>query len=58
MNEARLKAGEIKAVKEAGFALLAWTVNDPARAVGLRAMGVDGLITDLPAQTLQALRGK
>lgn len=58
LNEARLKAGEIKAVKEAGFALLAWTVNDPARAVGLRAMGVDGLITDLPAQTLQALRGK
>jgi glycerophosphoryl diester phosphodiesterase len=34
-----------------------WTVNDPARAIELRDMGVDGIITDSPEVILKALRG-
>jgi glycerophosphoryl diester phosphodiesterase len=34
-----------------------WTVNDPARAVELRDMGVDAIITDAPDIMLEALRG-
>ncbi len=33
-----------------------WTVNDPARAVELRNMGVDAIITDTPDVMLEALR--
>ncbi len=32
-----------------------WTVNDPARAVELAKMGVNGLITDKPDEILRAL---
>ena len=32
----------------AGRLVVAWTVNDAAEAEGLGAMGVDGLITDVP----------
>ena len=35
-----------------------WTVNDPARAVELRDLGVDAIITDKPDVMLKALRGK
>ena len=30
----------------AGFGLAVWTVNDPARAAELLALGVDGVTTD------------
>jgi glycerophosphoryl diester phosphodiesterase len=33
-------------VHDAGFRILAWTVNDVSRAQGLLDMGLDGLITD------------
>ncbi len=36
--------------------LNAWTVNNPARAVALRDMGVRGIITDAPDTILKALR--
>jgi glycerophosphoryl diester phosphodiesterase len=32
-----------------------WTVNDPARAVALQALGVDTIISDCPGQVLAAL---
>ena len=34
-----------------------WTVNDPARAVELRDLGVDAIITDKPDVILAALQG-
>ena len=33
-------------VKDAGFGLFCYTVNDPARARELTAWGVDGMCTD------------
>lgn len=36
----------VSAVHEAGGRVIAWTVNKPAQAVGLSALGVDGLCTD------------
>lgn len=33
-----------------------WTVNDPARAIELRNLGVDAIITDKPDVILEALR--
>jgi len=34
-----------------------WTVNDPARAVALRDLGVDAIITDKPDVIIEAVRG-
>lgn len=39
-------AAVVAAVHAAGFGLAVWTVDDPARAADLQAMGVDGLTTD------------
>jgi len=41
--------------KAAGHLLNTWTVNDPARALELRALGVQGIITDVPDVILAAL---
>ncbi len=35
-------------IKKAGYACLAWTVNDPAQAKRLAGWGVDSIITDAP----------
>lgn len=40
-----------------GYRVNAWTVNDAARAVELRELGVDAIITDAPDVILQAVRG-
>jgi len=47
---------DVAAVKAAGFPLLVWTVNDPARARELVAWGVDSIITDAPAAIIAALK--
>ncbi len=47
-----LDQARVQAVKQAGFKLLTYTVNDPARAQQLLAWGVDGLITDALARTV------
>lgn len=39
-------AGLLRATHAAGLRLLCYTVNDPAEAMRLRELGVDGLITD------------
>lgn len=42
--------------RDAGFYVNAWTVNDPYRARVLRALGVNGIITDNPDKILEAFQ--
>ncbi len=42
--------------KQAGYRVNTWTVNDPAKAVELRDLGVDCVITDTPDVILAAVR--
>ncbi len=48
----------VKQIRDAGLGLLVWTVNDPARAKELAALGVDGITTDNPVAIRQALEAK
>lgn len=45
----------IRAVKSAGLRLYVWTVDDPAQALRLQAMGADGITTNRPDH-LKSLR--
>ena len=47
-NETILDEALIDAAHEAGLAVVPWTVNDVKRMTTLKAMGVDGLISDRP----------
>ncbi len=42
----RLTRARARAVKDQGYGLLCYTVNDPDRAAALRAWGVDAICTD------------
>ena len=46
--DAMCDAGFVRRAHEAGLAVNVWTINDPSRMSDLLAMGVDGLITDVP----------
>jgi glycerophosphoryl diester phosphodiesterase len=46
VNQRHLTAGQASAVKDAGFGLFCYTVNDPARARELLGWGVDAFCTD------------
>jgi len=54
-NGEKLAALRAHEVKRAGFALSVYTINDPALALALVAMGVDCVITDKPDVILAAL---
>lgn len=45
-NHKHLSAALARSVKDAGFGLFCYTVNEPARAREIMAWGVDGLCTD------------
>jgi len=45
----------LRAWKRTGRLVNVWTVNDPTEARDLRAVGVDGIITDVPARIREAL---
>jgi glycerophosphoryl diester phosphodiesterase len=45
----------VDAVHAAGGRVIAWTVNDPATARTLTALGVDGLCSDVPALIARAV---
>ena len=45
----------VAAARAAGLRLLCWTVNAPAAALGMRALGLDGITTDYPAEQRQVL---
>ena len=51
----RLRARTVAKVKQAGYQLAAFTINDPRRARRLVRLGVDCLITDRPDAIAQAL---
>lgn len=46
--ERRLTAARVRSVREAGYRVLAFTVNDPVRARELLSWGVESIITDYP----------
>ena len=50
-----LTRAQVEAARAGGLPVLAWTVNDPARAVELRGWGVDSLITDVPGAIAAAI---
>lgn len=45
----------VQTAHAAGLHVSTWTVNDAARMLALRAMGVDSMITDYPTQAMQVL---
>jgi glycerophosphoryl diester phosphodiesterase len=51
----RLKRGQARAVKEAGFVLAAYTVDDPARMAMLFGWGVDAVFANAPDRLIEAL---
>ena len=46
--DAMCDGGFVRRAHDAGLAVNVWTINDPERMSELLAMGVDGLITDVP----------
>lgn len=54
---AMVNARTMQRAKENGYRVNTWTVNDPARAVVLRDLGVDCIITDKPDVIRDALAG-
>ena len=54
-NGEKLAPARARAVKQAGFALGVYTIDDPAKARALVAMGADCVITDMPDLILAAL---
>ncbi|RKN46257.1 glycerophosphodiester phosphodiesterase [Micromonospora endolithica] len=51
----RARPGLVPALRAAGNQVYVWTVNDPADLDLVLTVGVDGIITDRPAQTLSRL---
>lgn len=51
----RVDADFMQQARASGCLVNVWTVNDPLRACHLRALGVNGVITDHPAAILAAL---
>jgi glycerophosphoryl diester phosphodiesterase len=54
-NGKKLESARAREVKQAGFALSVYTINDATEARALVSMGVDCVITDVPDVILKAL---
>ena len=54
-GSAYLAPGDLAALRDAGFAVNVWTVNDMSEAKRLVAEGATGIITDFPAACRKAL---
>jgi len=52
-----IDAAYMEWARKNGYRVNTWTVNNPARTVELRNLGVDGIITDKPDMILEALHG-
>src|SRR5277367_3394518 len=46
---------KVKTLHAAGFKVVPWTTNDPAKMKALIALGVDGIISDRPDLLLQVV---
>jgi glycerophosphoryl diester phosphodiesterase len=57
-DHATLSPEQVATMHAAGYRVLAWTVNDDTRARALVDMGVDAVITDVPARMKTALGDK
>ncbi len=55
-NQKYLDEATVKAVRAAGFGVLPWTVNDPARMTTLLKWGVTGIISDFPDLAIERTR--
>ncbi len=55
-HHARLNADRARAIRDAGYRILTYTVNDPARARALLSWGVSSVITDYPERLLPVQR--
>ncbi|MFG6136905.1 glycerophosphodiester phosphodiesterase family protein [Halomonas sp. B23F22_10] len=51
----RIDQREVRLAQHHGYALMAWTVNNPTRMSRLIDLGVDGIITDRPASLRRLL---
>ena len=54
-NHRHLTRDQVREIKAAGYALLAWTVNETGRGRELLSWGVDSLITDCPGDLAAGL---
>lgn len=57
LEDALVSERRVERLRRADLRVVAWTVNDPARALDVAQMGVRALITDRPGEILSALRG-
>lgn len=55
-HQARCDQALVDSARAAGLMVATWTVNDPARMHELARLGIDGLITDVPARALRDAR--
>ncbi|WP_343564053.1 glycerophosphodiester phosphodiesterase family protein [Kiloniella sp. b19] len=53
-----LTADQVRSIREEGYKVAVYTVNDTARAHALLDMGVDSIITDVPAVMLESLSSR
>ena len=53
LNQRYLRESDVAAIREAGYRLAVYTVNDPAQAEQFFAWGVNAIFTDIPGPMLQ-----
>ena len=51
-----ITAASVAAAHDLGLEVHAWTINDPAEIAALLALGVDGIMTDVPGVAARVLR--
>jgi len=57
-HEATVDAALVDLAHGAGLEVNVWTVDDPDRIRALAAAGVDGIVTNVPARAIEALRAR
>lgn len=49
---------DVRVLKQAGFKVIPWVINEEKRGMQLIEMGVDGIITDYPQKLIEFLKNK